>query len=279
MSTKLHSTQNYIMTNSVVAPNSTQNTTKKQRSLHDFFEHQSTKSKINRRKRPNKNPDVEEGPVKKKIEHDTSSSGVMDDSDFHRESSDGNSASQSSDVSFTLPKPKRIDFSMCCSQKSEPDLEPPELTETFHFRRADSQLSNSLDIPMSSIPPSFSRMYSQDDIDFLTPQDQPVRHLSHPTTPSPLKKRHRLSPSAGLMYKDDVQNLTQDMIQMDVCATAEHTPASKGKDAFDSRFSQASPIRHSPHPLLVRPHSAGNKRVERVRYHRLRISKYMQNIG
>src|SRR5690349_21305599 len=60
--------------------------------------------------------------ISKKIDYDTSSSGVMED-----ELNDMNAAassSQSSDVSVGVLQPKRIDFGRCSSQRSEPDSEP-----------------------------------------------------------------------------------------------------------------------------------------------------------
>ncbi|OQR95430.1 hypothetical protein THRCLA_07868, partial [Thraustotheca clavata] len=48
--------------------------------------------------------------------------------------------------------------------------------------------------------PCFSRMYSQDDFaDFSTPQDQPVLQMSHPRSPSPVKKRQRTAPRLHIL--------------------------------------------------------------------------------
>lgn len=62
---------------------------------------------------------------------------------------------------------------------------------------------------------------SQDDFeDFLTPQDQPVLHLSNPNSPSPLKKRYRLNVNGmdNRNQEEDIHHLTQDMVVLDVNA-------------------------------------------------------------
>ncbi|KDO26309.1 WEE protein kinase [Saprolegnia parasitica CBS 223.65] len=91
------------------------------------------------------------------------------------------------------PQPKRIDFNALLSQtqKSEPDheqtpeLEPP----AYHPWSQDFGTA-----------PCFSSMYSQDAFcDFSTPQDQPVLHMSHPRSPSPVKKRPRTVPRLTVM--------------------------------------------------------------------------------
>lgn len=168
------------------------------------------------------NADVE--PVAKRIDYDSDSSGMVDD-----ESSEANSASQNSEgVAFNsnphTPKPKKIDFS---SQRSEPDGEPIEVYGGGPYGRSvvSSQQGSFLE---NLSAPHFGRgMYSQDDMDFLTPLDQPVMHLSHPTTPSPLKKRQRRNEEGDdgndlfgvdRIREEEVQNLTQDMTHMDVDA-------------------------------------------------------------
>lgn len=157
-------------------------------------------------------------PVTKRIDYDSDSSGMVDD-----ESSEANSASQNSEVAFNphTPKPKKIDFS---SQRSEPDGEPIEVYGGGPYGRSvvSSQQGSFLE---NLSAPHYGRMYSQDDMDFLTPLDQPVMHLSHPTTPSPLKKRQRRNEEdddndlfgVDRIREEEVQNLTQDMTHMDVC--------------------------------------------------------------
>lgn len=162
------------------------------------------------------NVDVE--PVTKRIDYDSDSSGMMDD-----ESSEANSASQSSDVAFAhahTPKPKKIDFS---SQRSEPDGEPIEIYGGGPYGRSVVSSQQGTFLENLSAPHFGAPMYSQDDMDFLTPLDQPVMHLSHPSTPSPLKKRQRRNEEGDdnsdlfgvdRIREEEVQNLTQDM---DVC--------------------------------------------------------------
>lgn len=151
-------------------------------------------------------------PVTKRIDYDSSSSGMDDD-----ESSEDPSVASQASEQLSLPKPKKIDFG---SQRSEPDGEPNEI----HAGAARSVVSSQQFLDNLSAPPferlhSFSS-YSQDDMDFLTPMDQPVLPLSHPTTPSPLKKRQRRNEAGDFVDRireEEVQNLTQDLTHMDVC--------------------------------------------------------------
>lgn len=198
-------------------------------------------------------------PVTKRIDYDSSSSGMDED-----ESSEGNSASQTSETaaaapspptSHLHPKPKKIDFS---SQRSEPDGEPYEIPGAGRSVVSSQQFLENLSAP------HFDRMYSQDDMDFLTPMDQPVMHLSHPTTPSPLKKRQRRNDDfVDRIREEEVQNLTQDMTHMDV----RHPLGLQPPPSFSSD-SMPSP-RHflppTPHKLLETPakHFLPSKRRSR----------------
>ena len=84
------------------------------------------------------------------------------------EQTDKKLSSSSSSSSF-LCKPKRIDFSSDTSQTSE--MEPDLLKE--------DELSQ-------------NGLFRPDEIDYLTPQDQPVVEYSNPTSPSPLKRHTTL---------------------------------------------------------------------------------------
>lgn len=179
-------------------------------------------------------------PVTKRIDYGSSESSMMDDEDV---SSEDRSLSQTSDVTAHHAPPKKIDFS---SQRSEPDGEP-------HLNGAHSVVSSQqhgLFLENLSAP-HFARAYSQDDMDFLTPLDQPVMHLSHPTTPSPLKKRQRRnddydSAEAGgaeCIREEEVQNLTQDMTHMDVRHRwALQPPPSFSSDSMPSPLPPQTPI-------------------------------------
>nr|CCA13912.1 protein kinase putative [Albugo laibachii Nc14] len=174
---------------------------RKQRSLHEFFK-RSEESKNGRkttRKRARQSTEALrtedfDGVVKKRIEYDTTS-----DSDESK--SERNATSQSSEDAPMSPlTPTKIDLDdmkKASMSSEEPDKEPfaskqkQRAPSPKFYSEERSQLSpkSTVTIPTQS---SLSRLYSQcDEVDFLTPQDQPVMHLSHPTTPSPLKKRHR----------------------------------------------------------------------------------------
>lgn len=100
-----------------------------------------------------------------------------------------------------------FDSQPCSHSSSSPSEDPPMIS---------SQKSQ------SSVRLNHS-FVSQDDLmldDFLTPQDQPVVHLQNPNSPSPIKKRYRLS-SGGLSSHDfqdqdpkqyAVSHLTKDMV-------------------------------------------------------------------
>lgn len=171
----------------------------------------------------------DEKAITKRIDYDSSD---MEDSPGLVPSSQNSDMDVARPVRVAVtPNPtKRIDFRVISSQQSseEPDGEPstPSVVVTggryatshVNGRPPSGFSQSSFPDSMGAAPstPGFGRMYSQDDMDFLTPLDQPVMHLSHPTTPSPLKKRVRRSDSIELIRKD-VQNLTQDMTHMDVC--------------------------------------------------------------
>uniref|UniRef100_M4C5V5 Protein kinase domain-containing protein n=1 Tax=Hyaloperonospora arabidopsidis (strain Emoy2) TaxID=559515 RepID=M4C5V5_HYAAE len=92
---------------------------------------------------------------------------------------------------------------------------------------------------------------SQDDLDFLTPRDQPVIPLSNPNTPSPLKKRARLESDVESIPEEPVQNLTQDMTHMDVRQVKRGPPS-----FFSSQSSMdvygSSPLRKKDVGVVVR---------------------------
>ncbi|CAI5725599.1 unnamed protein product [Hyaloperonospora brassicae] len=117
-----------------------------------------------------------------------------------------------------------------CSQRStEPDVEPTTVRTPV---RATSR--NSFQTPLQL-------SHRQDELDFLTPRDQPVIPLSNPTTPSPMKKRARLESPVELIPEEHVQNLTQDLTHMDV------RQAARGPPSFFS--SQSSMDVHGSSPL------------------------------
>jgi hypothetical protein len=194
---------------------------KKQRSIHDFFSQSSSDSRRHGKTRKARRSleasakgssfsqaamEDEDEPmtVQKRIDYD-----VMDD-----ESSEEPMLGASQG-----PRPKKIDFTGCSSQRSEPDLEPQHTPVRFGL----PPTSQGCYTPM--------HQYSQDDMDFLTPRDQPVVPLSNPTTPSPLKKRPRLNSGADVVQEEQVQNLTQDMTHMDV------RHARRGPPSFSSQSS------------------------------------------
>lgn len=182
---------------------------------------------------PPKNATAQEDEaITKRIDYDSSD---MEDSPGLVPSSQNSDVDARTPSAAVTPNPtKRIDFRVLSGQQSseEPDGEPStpsvvvpggRYATTRVNGRPPSGFSQSsfMDYHPDSMgvapsTPGFGRMYSQDDMDFLTPLDQPVMHLSHPTTPSPLKKRARRSDSIELI-REEVQNLTQDMTHMDVC--------------------------------------------------------------
>lgn len=207
---------------------------KKQRSIHDFFSQSAADNKRRggklRKARRSLEASAkgnsfsaaameehEDEPVQKRIDYD-----VMDD-----ESSEEPMllASQSSD-SGRRPKPKKIDFTACSSQRSEPDLEPTHTPVRFGL----PPTTQGCYTPGMATP---MHQYSQDDMDFLTPRDQPVIPLSNPTTPSPLKKRPRLNSDADVVQEEQVQNLTQDMTHMDVRHARRGPPSFSSQSSMD----------------------------------------------
>ncbi|EEY56524.1 protein kinase, putative [Phytophthora infestans T30-4] len=211
---------------------------KKQRSIHDFFSQSSAAHKrVGKLRKARRSLEAsakgnsfssaamddgeeESVSIQKRIDYD-----VMDD-----ESSEDPMllASQNSDNGARRPKPKKIDFTGCSSQRSEPDFEPTHTPVRFGL----PPTSQGYYTPGMATP---MQQYSQDDMDFLTPRDQPVIPLSNPTTPSPLKKRPRLSSGADIVQEEQVQNLTQDMTHMEV------RHARKGLPSFSSQSSMGSP--------------------------------------
>ncbi|GLE06900.1 hypothetical protein PINS_up016569 [Pythium insidiosum] len=213
-------------------PTGPSSSTKKQRSIHDFFS-QATKKPAKKNigeKRPSPespardasselplgrkkrtlttNASLENEPVKKRIDYD-----CLDG----EESSEG---TQSHDSMLT---PKRIDFGGLCpsSQRSEPDVEPAAMNSTTPVARHSVVLSDPYSRSLSQSSGYFgggNGMFSQDDMDFCTPLDQPVVPLSHPTTPSPIKKRQRRGHNPQFIQEEEVQTITQDMTHMDVAA-------------------------------------------------------------
>ncbi|KAH7469048.1 hypothetical protein PRIC1_013787 [Phytophthora ramorum] len=227
-------------------PSSGSSGAKKQRSIHDFFS-QSSRQRGGKLRKARRSLEAsakgnsfssaamdehDDEPVQKRIDYD-----IMDD-----ESSEEPilAASQSSD------RPKKSDFS---SQRSEPDWEPTHTPVRF------------------GLPPTSQGCYtpqmhqfSQDDMDFLTPRDQPVIPLSNPTTPSPLKKRPRLNSGADVVQEEQVQNLTQDMTHMDV------RHARKGPPSFSSQSSMdtGSPLKKRVNVVVnnaKRPRPNGERAV------------------
>ncbi|KAG7390020.1 Mitosis inhibitor protein kinase wee1 [Phytophthora pseudosyringae] len=214
---------------------------KKQRSIHDFFSQPAAGSKRQQigGSKPRKarrsleasakgnsfssaaaeNGEEEAVSVQKRIDYD-----VMDD-----ESSEEPMllASQTSESSAKRPRPKKIDFTGCSSQRSEPDLEPTHTPVRFGLPpTSQGYYTPGMGTPM--------QQYSQDDMDFLTPRDQPVIPLSNPTTPSPLKKRPRLSSGADMIQEEQVQDLTQDMTHMDVRHARKGLPSLSSQSSMDT---------------------------------------------
>ncbi|GMF13552.1 unnamed protein product [Phytophthora lilii] len=190
---------------------------KKQRSIHDFFSQASGSGPARQRKARRSLEASAKGnsfaaaaedddePVQKRIDYDVMDD-VMDD-----ESSEEQVAG-----------PKRIDFTACSSQRSEPDLEPAHTPVRFGL----PPTSQGCYTPMH-------QQFSQDDMDFLTPRDQPVIPLSNPTTPSPLKKRPRLGSGADVVQEEQVQNLTHDMTHMDVRHARRGPPSFSSQSSMD----------------------------------------------
>ncbi|KAL0591624.1 hypothetical protein ABG067_001225 [Albugo candida] len=196
---------------------------RKQRSLHDFFKRsedskngQKTTRKRGRPSTERGNAEDFDGVVKKRIEYDTTS-----DSDESK--SERNATSQSSEDAPVSPlSSTKIEKISVGSE--EPDGEPfaskhclkTSTSKICSEQRSQSSPKSTVSIPTQS---SWSRLYSQcDELDFLTPQDQPVMHLSHPTTPSPLKKRHRRDYNASDSEQDEK------MIAADSNGTQKNTP-------------------------------------------------------
>ncbi|KAG2523476.1 hypothetical protein BBI17_003700 [Phytophthora kernoviae] len=215
---------------------------KKQRSIHDFFSQDKRHNKPRKARRSleasakgstNSNNNTftmteehEDEPVQKRIDYDT-----MDEESSEEQMP---SASQSSDKGRGLlhPKPKKIDFTGCYSQRSEPDLEPTHTPVRFPCGLPPTP--QGCYTPGLATPSQGIHQYSQDDMDFLTPRDQPVIPLSNPTTPSPLKKRPRLDSGADLIKEEEVQNLTQDMTHMDVRRAKHGPPSFSSQSSMDT---------------------------------------------
>lgn len=192
---------------------------KKQRSIHDFFggSRESSGSLSTKRKKRSlvTTPSLDDEPIKKRIDYDDASLDDESEDMLMSQTSEPSAASSS----FSI-KPKRIDFGGICpsSQRSEPDIEPPnyEVVSAEPFARQASQ--GMYYGGYSGYGGGGGGMFSQDDLDFCTPADQPVMHLSHPTTPSPMKKRQRRSHVVGvdLGSEEQVLNLTQDLTHVNV---------------------------------------------------------------
>ncbi|KAE9006238.1 hypothetical protein PF011_g11673 [Phytophthora fragariae] len=218
---------------------------KKQRSIHDFFSQSAADSRRGgkqgqgqgqgRKARRSLEASAkgssfsaaadEPVTVKKRIDYDG-----MDD-----ESSEElmPSASQGSERALR-PKPKKIDFTACSlSQRSEPDWEPANTHTPVRFGLPPT--SQGCYTPGMATP---MQQCSQDDMDFLTPRDQPVIPLSNPTTPSPLKKRPRLDSGADVVQEEQVQNLTQDMTHMDVRHARRGPPSFSSQSSMDTSSPQ-----------------------------------------
>ncbi|KAG7398421.1 Mitosis inhibitor protein kinase wee1 [Phytophthora boehmeriae] len=211
---------------------------KKQRSIHDFFSQDKPQHKPRKARRSLEaaakgncrtfamTEEHEDEPVQKRIDYDT-----MDDESSEEQMP---TASQSSDRGRTLlhPKPKKIDFTGCYSQRSEPDWEPTHTPVRFPCGLPPTP--QGCYTPGLATPSQGVHQYSQDDMDFLTPRDQPVIPLSNPTTPSPLKKRPRLDSGADLTREEEVQNLTQDMTHMDVRRAKHGPPSFSSQSSMDT---------------------------------------------
>ena len=121
---------------------------------------------------------------------------------------------------------KQIDFLNDSSQRSLAMMSgESSCTDSATLHRAAlsfdslSQDSNTLHVAFSQSSNSYrtsNPMPSQDEMDFLTPQDQPVLHITNPNSPSPLKKRYRPTRFLGDNMEDDMMNLTQEMVVLDV---------------------------------------------------------------
>lgn len=195
-------------------------------------------------------------PVKKRIDYDSPSADTPmgEDKDEDDDSQDIVGSSQASDGVRTplYPRPKKIDFSHYASQHSEPDVEPA--SRLFQSNAPPAPPASQSSVFGGTIDrgtPTYSQRYSsyafsQDEMDFLTPLDQPVMHLSHPTTPSPLKKRHRRSTSVDLIRDEEVQHITHDMTHMEVRRAGQPLPSI-------STDSLPSPVAQEPGDLLSPP--------------------------
>ncbi|TDH68165.1 hypothetical protein CCR75_008964 [Bremia lactucae] len=211
--------------------------TKKQRSIHDFFSQSSLGNKhlgvrprkarrsleasaktTNRSHPAVEDSEAETISIQKCIDYD-----VIDD-DSSEESMLLTSRGRVS--KGRRPRPKKIDFTACSSQRSEPDYEPTHTPLRFGL----PPTSQGYPTPGKATP---VHQYSQDDMDFLTPRDQPVLSLSNPTTPSPLKKRPRLSTEVDIIQEEQVQNLTQDMTYMDVRRNRKGLPIFSSQSSMD----------------------------------------------
>ncbi|GMF41944.1 unnamed protein product [Phytophthora fragariaefolia] len=158
--------------------------------------------------------DDEPVPVQKRIDYD-----VMDD-----ESSEEPVPAAPLGL---RPRPKKIDFTACSSQRSEPDWEPAHTPVRFGLPpTSQGSYTPGLATPMQQC--------SQDELDFLTPRDQPVIPLSNPTTPSPLKKRPRLNSGADVVQEEQVQDLTQDMTHMEVRHARSGPPSFSSQSSMDT---------------------------------------------
>ncbi|KAL7682691.1 putative cGMP-dependent kinase, protein kinase-like domain superfamily [Plasmopara halstedii] len=226
--------------------------TKKQRSIHDFFTQSSVGNKrvggkLHKVRRSleasakGKSFDstvLQDGEdnsvsVQKRIDYD-----VMDD-----ESSEEPIffVSQSSDSGPRRHRPIKIDFTGCSSQRSEPDLEPTHTPVRF----GPPSTKQGYYTPGRATPLQQS---SQDDMDFLTPRDQPVIPLSNPTTPSPLKKRSRLNEEVDVIQEEKVQNLTQEMDYMEMRHATKGFPCLNSQTSIDMQSTKGHEIANAKRP-------------------------------
>ncbi|KAJ0411244.1 hypothetical protein ATCC90586_004160 [Pythium insidiosum] len=226
-------------------PTGPSSSTKKQRSIHDFFSHAANKPRktgvgekraspespprdeatelhLGRKKRSiTTNASLENEPVKKRIDYDCL---------------DGDESSEGTQGHDSMLTPKRIDFGGLCpsSQRSEPDVEPVAMNSVPASRHS-VVLADPFSRSLSQSSGYFgggNGMFSQDDMDFCTPLDQPVVPLSHPTTPSPIKKRQRRNHNPQFIQEEEVQNITQDMTHMDVATAKAARVAASVNDAL-----------------------------------------------
>ncbi|CAI5710257.1 unnamed protein product [Peronospora destructor] len=181
---------------------------KKQRSIHEFFSQPTARSNRLRKARRSleasaKNSssfnnittieEYDDKPIQKRINYD-----IMDE-----ESSDEplmQCISQNSD-SGRRPKPKKIDFTACSSsQQSEPDLEPMHTPVRFVLPLTTQNCYT----PM--------HQYSQDEMDFLTPRDQPVIPLEKKIS----RRKRRSFPSTwvGAMNGSPVAKYLSDFSEL-----------------------------------------------------------------